>query len=553
MDALSLKAAFSEASRRLRGRRLTDAFQASATDVFLALGRGPGLLLSTHAEKGGLYLDDRNTPAPLPTSMTDLLRARIRGSVLTDLALPEPGERVLHLTLAAGWPDRQGSPVLVVLEVMGRRSNLMIVEEGRVLAALKTVPHEKSRVRPVIPGNRYKPPPTLPGVPLEEVDRAHLPRVDSASALGELMTRIRDLSPFTAAQALAKAQGPGSRTLRDVLQDMHRSATGERGYLLQTRGKLFLTPFEPLKNEEDDVVERMEPFSTAALVWRNRLEGPGKRAKEPADTLAGSLEERILRLTSSLNHLELEKERCRAFDKTRRMAEILLINASRVRQGLASVTLPDPFNAGEPVTLPLDPGLSALDNAQRLFSTARRLERGLAETEVRRKGIGKEIQRAEEALAALREGGDPEKARKILGRGLETRDSRRESRAEGHRGPGRRHVIDGFTVLVGKGAADNEKVTFQAAGPNDLWFHARDYPGSHVVILTERQPVPDKVLYEAAALAAAGSGAKNDTAPEIMVTERKWVRKLKGGKPGQVTVEKFRTIRARSQKSGDRN
>jgi predicted ribosome quality control (RQC) complex YloA/Tae2 family protein len=90
-------------------------------------------------------------------------------------------------------------------------------------------------------------------------------------------------------------------------------------------------------------------------------------------------------------------------------------------------------------------------------------------------------------------------------------------------------------------------VTFKAAGPNDLWLHARDYPGSHVVIVTEKRPVPDDVLYKAANLAAAGSGARNDTAPEIMVTERKWVRKLKGGKPGQVTVERFRTIRPRKK------
>jgi predicted ribosome quality control (RQC) complex YloA/Tae2 family protein len=101
---------------------------------------------------------------------------------------------------------------------------------------------------------------------------------------------------------------------------------------------------------------------------------------------------------------------------------------------------------------------------------------------------------------------------------------------------------------VGKSSTDNERVTFKAAGPNDLWLYARDYPGSHVVILTEKRTVPDTVLYKAASLAAAGSGARNDTAPEIMVAEKKWVRKLKGGKPGQVTVEKFRSIRPRKKR-----
>jgi predicted ribosome quality control (RQC) complex YloA/Tae2 family protein len=68
-----------------------------------------------------------------------------------------------------------------------------------------------------------------------------------------------------------------------------------------------------------------------------------------------------------------------------------------------------------------------------------------------------------------------------------------------------------------------------------------------VVILTGKKPVPDKVLYAAAAMAAKGSGARNDTSPEIMVTERKWVRKLKDGKPGRVTVERFRTIRLKAE------
>jgi predicted ribosome quality control (RQC) complex YloA/Tae2 family protein len=227
------------------------------------------------------------------------------------------------------------------------------------------------------------------------------------------------------------------------------------------------------------------------------------------------------------------------------MAEALLINAGRVKMGLTSVQLPDPYEAGNTLTIPLDRAKSPQTNANDLFGSARRLQRGLEEVRLKRADLEDKIRTVQKALQALVERKDMGPAAKVLkGEDLDPAKKGRRSGAA-HRGPGRRYIVEGFTILVGRSSTDNEKVTFRAAGPNDLWLHARDYPGSHVVVITEKKQVPDKVLYTAGSLAAEGSGARNETAPEIMVTERKWVRKLKGGKPGQVTVERYRTIRPR--------
>ncbi len=550
MDFLSLKAAVQEAAQKITGQRVTESFQLSDHEVLLSLGKGVALLLSIHPSKGGIFLPGEEEGAHFKTvrstsNLTELLRARIKGAVLTGIEIPVPGERIVHFSFAPGWPDRTGVPVTVVLEIMGRHSNLLVLENDRILAAFKTVPPDKSRTRPVVPGDLYHSPPPRNGVPLSQLCTDSLPEPGLPGARQQLMEAVAGLSPHTASQALLAAPNNSKEALFDTLERMEIESNGRIGYVLRSRGKSFLTPFQPEKVEEADSIEMYEPFSKAALAWRGS-DSSVASIKDSPDRIAQVLTSRIDHISSALKQLEKERERCQGFSESRAMAEVLLINASGIETGLSSVTLPDPYGGEEPITVPLDPKHTPQENANRLFAKARRLERGLSELESRDKELQDELGQLEAALKALNDNGDPEPARKILG------DMGKPRRGQGTRissvytGPGRRKVVDGFTILVGKSATDNDKVTFKAAGPGDLWLHARDYPGSHVVIISGKKQVPDKVLYAAAALAAEGSGAKNDTAPEIMVTERKWVRKLKGGKPGQVTVERFKSIRPKT-------
>jgi predicted ribosome quality control (RQC) complex YloA/Tae2 family protein len=562
MDFLSLKASVLESARKSTGQRVTESFQLSVHEVLLRFGKGPALLLSIHPSKGGIFLLEEEERAHLKTmrstsNLTELLRARIKGAVLTSMEIPVPGERIVHFYFAPGWPDRTGVPVTVVLEIMGRHSNLLVLENDRILAAFKTVPPDKSRTRPVVPGDLYHSPPPRNGMPRDQLRVDSLPEPGSPVARQQLMDTVSGLSPHTASQALLAAPGKNKEALFDALERMEQESNGETGYILRSRGKSFLTSFQPEKLEEADIIEMYEPFSRAAMAWRGsdslRSDSLIAGIKDSPDRIAQVLASRIDHISSALKQLVKEKERCQGFSKSRAMAEVLLINASGIETGLSSVTLSDPYGGKELITVPMDPKHTPQENANRLFSKARRLERGLSELESRDKELQNELGRLEAALEALVENGDPEPARKILGDMGEIQHGSGTKVTSVYKGPGRRKVVEGFTILVGRSATDNDKVTFKAAGPRDLWLHARDYPGSHVVIISGKKQVPDNVLYAAAALAAEGSGAKNDTAPEIMVTERKWVKKLKGGKPGQVTVERFKSIRPRIQNPESRS
>jgi len=327
------------------------------------------------------------------------------------------------------------------------------------------------------------------------------------------------------------------------------AADGRHGWLHFVEDKTHLCPFEPMVTPDSrETVEAFTPFSAASAVWKGTKPGDITAHRDETGRLATDLRLMEERLASALARLDHERERCSSHEEVRLMAEALLIHASGIRPSAASVSLPNPYKPEQTLSIKLDPSLSAHETADRLFTDARRMKRGLEELPGRRAPIEKDLSSLENARVALLEKGDPGPASNLLGKRFPEPSKESGTPFRAYKGPGRKHIFEEFTILVGRSASDNEKVTFQAAGPHDLWLHARDYAGSHVVILTKGIKVPEKVIYHAATLTAESSGAKNDSAPEIMITERKWVKKLKGGKPGMVTVERYRTVRPRTRK-----
>jgi predicted ribosome quality control (RQC) complex YloA/Tae2 family protein len=554
MDYLSLKAAVSEAQKVFAGKKIFDAWQAGPSEVILVTRSGRRLLLSINPGRPGLFLaDPGDLTDKIPSLFTDFLRVRIKGTTVGSIYMPISGERLVTLTFAAAWPAKEGTPLDMVLEIMGRRSNLMILEEERILVPFKAVPKDKSPARPVMAGEPYRPPPPRVGTPVEDVTAEELPMLNLPEDGKTLLENMQGLSPYTANQAILLAllkhpEGDRSDNREGVaiaIREMVASCTGETGFQLGSGGKFYLSPFQPVPLGPSDTVEEFSPFSVAAAAWMRSEPSSTREGHGESAYLKRGLEDRLKRIRSALERVDTEEERCRTHDEIRIMAEALLINAVGIDLGIESVLLPDPYNPGLELTIPMDRTKNPHENANILFTKARRLKRGLEETRSRRGKLDEELKEVRQAIEALDDRNDPVPARELLAVITSVTVKKGKVSHTAYGGPGRRHTVDGFTILVGKSSTDNEKVTFKAAGPNDLWLHARDFPGSHVVILTEKRQVPDKVLYAAAALAAKGSGAKNDTAPEIMVAERKWVRKLKGGKPGMVTVEKFRTVRPR--------
>ncbi len=220
----------------------------------------------------------------------------------------------------------------------------------------------------------------------------------------------------------------------------------------------------------------------------------------------------------------------------RRRAGALLAFARGREAGLASVEVEDPHDPGRVLAIALDPRLGGLANAERLFDKARRVERARHEIALRLRETRSALVSAREGESAVLQARD---TRELPGRADE---AGAKGRADAGGGP--RHYLTGrgLSLLVGRNARENHHLTFRVARAEDLWLHARDAPGAHVVLRDNEGRAGADDLREAAEVAAFFSEARGDSLVDVHVTRRKHVKPARGG-PGRVFVAHSDTLR----------
>jgi predicted ribosome quality control (RQC) complex YloA/Tae2 family protein len=235
---------------------------------------------------------------------------------------------------------------------------------------------------------------------------------------------------------------------------------------------------------------------------------------------------RVKRLERQRRELERRRDEYGQYEDYRRMGEALKYNLASLRRGMPSVTLPDPYGGGD-LEIELQADLSPAENMERLFKKYRRAKRGVEAVAERLAALDGELAEARAELAELREATSLEE----LEPWREDDGPAAKSAGKVQSGPGRRFLSsDGLLVIVGRSAAENDEITFKVARPHDLWLHAEQARGSHVVIRRDdkNKPVPRRTVEEAAALAAFYSGDKHSGLVPVIVVERRHVRRAKG-------------------------
>ncbi len=290
--------------------------------------------------------------------------------------------------------------------------------------------------------------------------------------------------------------------------------------------------------------QRAEPFETvdAALsVWAKRSLGQRAYADAYVPLERGLARAASRRARSAQAMLDELSQPSRA-DRYETWAHLLMATGN-APAGRDAVTLADIVGgSGEPVEIPLDASRTAVENAERYYDKARRTRRARETAEARWEDAHQSAEDAAGLLARVR-------ATTTLGEVREIQESEAAALAallgqRGESGPvepfHRIALPGGFEALVGKHARGNAHLTTRVASPHDLWLHARGVPGSHVVIkrASRTAEVPPPALRRAAQLAAWFSTAKTQTVVPVTVTERKYVRPVKGGPPGLVRVDR---------------
>ncbi len=341
-------------------------------------------------------------------------------------------------------------------------------------------------------------------------------------------------APEDCTEAERRALFEASMALREALKDPDPVIYGEG----QFPDAFALVP---LHHREDDPAERFDAVDAAVadFVRRTLAEEHFHRLYDPLEEALESAAEHERRSAERMME-ELQSE-SRA-GRYERWGHLLMAQQDQVPEGAEEVELPDLFEDGEPVTIPVDPAKSPVENAEHYYDRARRTRRSREEAEARLDDTIERANRAEALLEDLRT--------------IDTLDGIKQFRAEREeefapfverddadvdRFPYRRFDLgDGFEVWVGKNARQNHELTFHASQKYDLWLHARGVPGAHTVLhLPNRDAEPGKRrIYTAAAIAAHHSQSKGSDVVPVMITERKYVTSPKGADPGVVRVDR---------------
>ncbi|MCS7172298.1 MAG: NFACT family protein [Armatimonadetes bacterium] len=550
-DSVVLTAVVQEL-RSLLPLRITRVLQLGPLEVLLGI-RAPGargLLLSADARWFRAHLvrelPDREELGPLG----QLLRARLVDARILGVHQP-PYERVLEIELEA----LDGSYRLVA-ELMGRHANLVVVREGVVLGCAKAIGPGRSRVRTVLPQLPYTPPPPdprpHPGVTTPEVLGEAL-RSTTGPLWQRVLAAVGGIGPLLSYELALRVGDPETHEIPETMAErlsselaaLHaRVQSGDfHPQLYRRNGEpVAYTPFpficmagyEGLSTSMSEAVDLVVSHRAAA-----------DRFETERRFLLRAVEAAASRVHRALQEAEQVQREAAEAEGARLAGELLLAYASRIPPGADRVTLPD--YEGKAVEIPLDPALDPIRNAQRFFRRYAKLRAARQTLSQRIPDLREQLEHLEELrvhlehvrtledLLALRE--------ELEETGILPPPPKRP-RVRPLGGP-RTFLVDGFQVLVGRSSRENDHLTFRVAGPEDLWLHARGIPGAHVILRTGGHIPPEEVIGKAAQIAAYFSAGRSGTAVEVDVTERRWVWKPKGARPGRVLYRNERTLRVR--------
>ena len=544
-----------EFRNELIGGRIAKIAQPETDELLLTIKTNDGqrrLLISADASLPLIYLTDANKPAPMTApNFCMLLRKHIGGGRIVDIRQPKL-ERIIHFTIE--HLDELGDLCRkeLIVEIMGKHSNIIFcTSDGKIIDSIKHVSAQMSSVREVLPGREYFIPDTMHKADPLTVDAdtfTGLLKEKPMPVSKAVYTSFTGISPVTAEEICHLAGLDSAIPAKEYSEDIL--------FHLYTQFTIYLSAIKEGRFTPAIYYDGREPKEFAALPL-NHFDGYECREyasiSEVLSTFYStrSLLTRIRQKSADLRHIvqtALERNR-KKYDlqlrqlkdtenreKFRIYGELINAYGYNVEEGARKLDALN-YYTNEMVSIPLDPTKTPQENAQRYFAKYNKQKRTFeALSELSKETLedinylesvqtALDIALTEEDLAQIRE--------ELAGAGyIRRRFTKKKVRIKNE--PLHYISSDGYHIYVGKNNLQNEELTFHFASGNDWWFHAKQAPGSHVIVKSNGDELPDRTFEEAGRLAAYYSSMRGSDKVEIDYVQKKHVKKPNGAKPGFV-------------------
>jgi len=565
LDGFSMHRLVRELSAALTGGRIDRVSQPNKQTMQIAI-RQPGknhlLTLSIHPRCPILYQPDAALEnPPEPPSFCMLLRKHLETGRIA--AIRQHGlDRVIVLDvdfLAAGGRIVTKS---LVAELMGKYSNLILVEDGQIIDALRRVGANSSRVRLVLPGNPYEPPPdqgkrnlleTPPEVLLSDLKQRGDRKL--AAALSDVCQGFGPVSAREVAFGAGLAADLSVSALDDADLAAVASSLRETAAALEDpaappclvrdeNGKLLAMAAFPLHYLGDATVETFPDMDHLAARAEKLLASFVPPDKERFQRL---LKNELNRARGKAEKLREEAATAETAESVRIMADTLMTYQYQLRDHAdASCELPNLYDPeGPALTISLDQRLTVQQNVQNYYRKYNKLKRAQSLLREQIDACAEEIRylgSIEASLSASSTLAELGEIRDELIAGGWLREKVKKNRGEKPSQPFHFQGPDGIDIWVGKNNAQNDRLTFKQAQRDDIWLHTKDIPGSHVILRAPDGAPSDAAIELAAQLAAWFSQARGSSNVPVDYTPCRYVKKPSGAKPGFVIFTNQKTL-----------
>ena len=565
LDGISMHPLAIELDRAVAGGRIDRINQPSKQSIVMSLrlpGKNVLLHITINPQNPAMHLIDKapeNPPEPPMFCMVlrkHLETGRIAGVrqygldrlLMLDIDFLSAGGKIITKTL--------------VVELMGKYSNIILVQDGIIIDALRKVGTNSSRVRTVLPGDAYVLPPqqdklNLLETPVSEVIAAIKAKCDMKLSKAILDTCL-GFGPVTAKEAAYGAGLPASMTVSQLndgdfaslenslceITDSFREPCGTATIVIDKNNKPLATASFPLHYFTE---ETALTFPTISEMLSRASSLTGSYQIPDKDRFKKLMKNELNRAENKVQKLRDDIAAADNAEEYRIKADNLMTYQYQFQDRVdAEVTVPNIYSeTGESITIRMDQRLSVVENVQAYYKKYDKLKRGKELLEQQLQHCLDDIQYMSSIEASLESSTRLAEINDIKAELIASgilREKPKKHAAEKQSQPFKFTAPDGTQILVGKNNYQNDRLTFKTANPGDIWLHTQNIPGSHVILRCDGDEPAEDTLLLASYLAVHFSKAQGSSKVPVDYTRARFVKKPSGAKPGFVIFTNQTTL-----------
>lgn len=556
LDGFSMHPLTLELERTLVGGRVDKITQQNKANLTITI-RMPGrtflLRLSTAPQNPSVHLLSKPPEnLPEPPTFCMVLRKNLEGGRVAAIRQHEL-DRIIFIDVDSIGAGGRIQTLTLAAELIGKYSNLILVSDGQIVDALKKIGTNSSRVRTVLPNQSYQLPPAQDKFDIFATDvekilervKADDSRLDKA-----IMNACQGFGPQSVKETVYLAGLPNDiktsaldaadfDSLRDALIEIRDAAQNPTPCMVSDAGKILALSAVKLNYLRGDV----RTFETLSELLETADAVAGSYVPPDKERFAKLVNNELRRATNKIAVLEQELAAAENADDWRIRADNLSTYRYQFKDHADDAITVDNIYDGQKISIPLDRRITIAANVQACYKKYDKLKRSTkfiaAQIALCREEIAY-LETIAHALTASTTIADIDEIRTELIAGGYLKEARKKSALSKKPQPLKFTAPDGTEILVGKNNAQNDRLTFKLAAPDDLWLHTKDITGSHVIVRSSA--VSDETLQLAAEIAAYFSKARDSSKVPVDYVQCKFIKKPSGAKPGFVIFTNQRTL-----------